>query len=134
MIKRAPDNVRYLGNPENISSLGVLPPVTHTSHHGRGNRGLPAHQLLKASRALLSAHQLDSRAAAVFIAKVAKLGEQEMDWRAVRVAPVQDADPGLLLRQCPRRQRCGDEPGYDRAPPHSVAAPTRPWPWRRLSR
>ena len=28
MMKRAPDNVRYLGDSENIYSLGVLPPVT----------------------------------------------------------------------------------------------------------
>jgi hypothetical protein len=42
MMKRVPDNVRYLGNSEKIYSLGVLPPVTQscpfmmTVANGRG--------------------------------------------------------------------------------------------------
>jgi hypothetical protein len=41
-MKRAPDNVRYLGNSEKIYSLGALPPVTQTRNRrvGFGRRGI----------------------------------------------------------------------------------------------
>ena len=125
------------GSETNTNTTGVVTPAPLSARTaGEGDRdddvgsfrrefGDEESQLVSVS---FRAQQLDDRAASIFVAELPKLGKQQMDRRAVREATVQDTDPRPLSRPRRRRERCGEDPGDDRTPPHSVAAPTRPWP------
>ena len=82
----------------------------------------PATSALSRSGSPSPAEHLDRRRAAVFVAELLKRLDQKVGRRAVGVSAVQDGDARPLLRARRPRARRGEQPGDERAPPHSITS------------